>query len=192
MPYMEQQQHTTGGERTVYHRGASDGLIMGLYMAVMYVLQVSGLRAPMLSLLGEAMMLGVPVAAYMLMRRGVRETAPPPVFSAIWMHGIMIFLCGSIIMALVAYVYMRFVTPTFIVDLFRTMAELYAGMGTDAGQEFSRVLERVIEARMLPTPISFAFSLMWLASFGGAMLSLLLAGILKWRMASKKSKNEPN
>ncbi len=168
--------------RTVYHRGATDGLIMGLYMTMMYITQVSGLNSPLLSLVGEAMMLGVPVVAYLLMRRGARETVPRPLFSAMWMHGIMLFLCGSIIMAFIAYIYMRFVNEGFITDLFKTMSRLYAGLGTETGDEFAHTLDRVVESKMLPTPISFAFSLLWLGSFAGAILSLLLAGILKWRM----------
>lgn len=174
--------HTSGGERTVYHRGASDGLIMGIYLTLMYVMQVTGIKTPMLGLLGEVLMLGVPAVAYLLMRRGARETVPRPLFSAMWMHGIMMFMCGSIIMALAAYIYMRFVEPNFILSLFRTMSELYAQLGTETGEQFSHMLDRVIEKHMLPTPISFAFSLLWLGSFTGAILSLLLAGILKWRM----------
>lgn len=151
-------------------------------MTVMYVMQVTGFKLPVMGLLGEILMLGVPVVAYLLMRRGVRETVPRPLFSAMWMHGIMMFMCGSIIMALAAYIYMRIVEPGFILHLFQTMSQLYAQLDTDAGTQFSHMLDRVIEEHMLPTPISFAFSLMWLGSFTGAILSLLLAGILKWRM----------
>ncbi len=186
---MAEPPHITDYNRTVYHRGATDGLIMGLYLTVMYLLQVTGMNVPALSLLGEVMMLCVPVVAYLLMSRGARETVPRPMFSAMWMHGIMIFLCGSIIMTLAAYIYMRIVDPDFIVNLFRSMSQLYAGLGTEAGDQFSHMLDKVIAAHMLPTPISFAFSLLWLGSFSGAMLSLVIAGILKWRIVAKSKRN---
>ncbi len=179
------QEREIGQPRSIYHLGASDGLIVGLYMAVMYMLQVTGLDNSMLMLLSQAMLLGLPVVAFVLLRRAYVASRCSSRLSAIWMHGIVIFLCGSLLMGLVSYFYMRVMNPDFIVDLFDRVAQFYISLGTPETKHIGTTLERLITEKMLPTPISFAFTLIWLGSFFGAMISLIIACILRWGMRKR-------
>ncbi len=169
-----------GHQRSVYHLGASDGLIVGAYMGVMYVLQVTGLNNNLLLLLSQVMMLGLPVLAYALLRRAYMASHCTSRLSAIWMHGIVIFLCGSLILGLVAYIYMRVINPDFIVNLFDQVAQFYIDLGTPEAKHFGVTLERIISEKLLPSPISFAFTMIWLGSFLGAIISLICACLLRW------------
>lgn len=166
--------------RSIYYLGANDGIIVGVYMSLMYVLQVSGINNGVLMLVSEVMLLGLPVLAYFLLRRAYLASRCSSRLSGIWMHGIVVFLCGSLLMGLVSYIYMRFVNPTFIVDLFNMVAQFYIDMGTPESQHIGRTLHKIIDMKMLPTPISFAFSMIWLGSFLGAIVSLIIACILRW------------
>ncbi|MCC8117591.1 MAG: DUF4199 domain-containing protein [Bacteroidales bacterium] len=169
-----------GQPRSIYHLGASDGLVVGVYMSIMYVLQVTGFNNGMLMLLSQAMLLGLPVVAFVLLRRAYVASRCTSRLSAIWMHGIVIFLCGSLLMGLVAYVYMRVINPDFIVNLFDQVAQIYLGMEQPEMKHIGVTLERLISEKLLPSPISFAFTLIWLGGFLGAIISLIIACILRW------------
>lgn len=164
-----------GDTKSIYHTGGSDGLIMGLYMSVAFVLQAVVLGRPsVLSLVSGAMVLGIPVLAYALLRRGYREHPAQRQFSTVWMHGITIFICGSLILGLVQYVYMRFVQPGFIASMVQMVAETYKSMPGEDYQHMGEVMQRIVDKHMLPTPISFTFSMIWLVSFVGSLLSFVL------------------
>ena len=160
---------------------------MGLYMSVAFVLQAVALGRPsMLSLLSSAMVLGTPVLAYVLMRRGYREHPAQRQFSTVWMHGITIFLCGSLILGLVQYAYMRFVQPAFMADMVHMVAETYKSMPGDEYRHMGTVMQNIIDKHMLPSPIAFAFSMMWMVSFAGSVLSLLLAAVVRMTTRNKR------
>lgn len=168
------------GERhSVYTLGANDGWKMGIYLSAMYLLQSAGLGHPLMLFVGNLLLLGIPFFAYFLLRRGYVASHGVNTFSAVWLHGIIFFLCGSLIMALVAYVYMRFVKPNFIVEQIQLAADTYRSFGTAQGEQFAHQLERIVTEHMVPSAIQMALTLMWLCSFVGSILSLLLTLIVR-------------
>lgn len=167
-------------QTSVYQRGARDGLVVGGLMLAMFVCQAVSLRMPWLGLVSNALMLAVPVAAYILMRRDFKQYPAHRQFATVWMHGIMIFICGSLIMAAGSYAYCRLINPDFIPDLFRTTGHALMAMPDPSLADMGRQFEQMIEQRLTPTPIQMAFSLLWFGSFSGSMLSLLLAAIIRF------------
>ena len=163
----------------VYQMGAADGLGLGLYFTVAFVLQMSLFKSALLGLLGELMLLAVPFIAYAIMRSGLKAAKWRSTFSAVWMHGIMMFLCGSLILGITSYAYLRFVNTTCIAESFRFAADFYLSQPEAELRQMGQMLENTIKHNGLPTPISLSFGLMWLGSFSGAMLSLLEAMLLK-------------
>ncbi len=165
--------------RNVYHRGAMDGLAMGAYLTLIFFVQVLGLHSGIMLLASEVLILGVPVLAYILLRRAYLQEGPTYQYSAIWMQGITMFICGCLILGLIAYIFFRFIRPTFIAELVETVANVYRSLGTEEGDRLARIFQNMEQRHLLPKPIEFAFSMMWVGSFAGAMLSMLLAGLLK-------------
>lgn len=164
---------------SVYTLGANDGWKMGLYLSAMFLLQSEGfIRGPLL-ILGNLLLLGLPFFSYWLLRRAFTASNGVNSFSAVWLHGILMFLCGSLIMASIAYVYMRFIKPDFIVDQIHLAAEAYRSLGTAQTDQFAHQLERLIDEHLVPSAIQMALSFLWLCSFLGSILSMVLTLIVR-------------
>lgn len=163
----------------VYQRGAHDGLLMGGYLTAMMLLMIAFPGWPLLSLVGLLMALAVPFVTYKLLRRGYVENVCESHFSTIWMHGITIFICGSLILGVAIYIYFRFVKPLEIASMVQAAADIYMAQDDVELQRYGRVFQSMINRHELPTPISIAFGVMWLGSFTGSMLSLVVAWIVK-------------
>ncbi len=174
--------------RSIYTYGANDGLKMGLYLSVMFLLQCIGMNHMLLMTIGTLMMLCVPLVAYALLRKGYRQSGGYSTFSAIWLHGILIFLCGSLILALVIYVYLRLVNPTFMSDILNSLIEVYGSMDNPQAEQLTEMLTTIKKQNLLPTPIQYAFTMIWTCGFFGSLLSMVLALIVR-AIPVRKQKN---
>lgn len=154
-------------------------MVMGAYMAAAFLLQAIGGGSVLPALLSELMVICVPVVAYTLMKRGYRQHPAERPFSTLWMHGITIFLCGSLILGIVQYVYTRFVNPMFITQIAQSAADAYMSLPGENYRHFGQTMQQIIDKHLLPTPIGFAFSVIWLVSFSGCMISLVITAIIK-------------
>lgn len=168
-------------ERTLYNDGASQGLVIGALLSAMFLLQASGTHWWPGILIGDVIMLAIPFVAYRMMRKGYMANHRADTFSAVWLHGIIIFLCGSLIMATVCYIYTRFVDTGFIAEQTREIAAAWGRIDNDNARTLASELERLGQSHMLPTPIQFAISMLWTSSFFGSILSMILGIIIKLR-----------
>lgn len=166
-------------QRSIYSYGANDGLKMGIYLSVMFLLQCIGVNNYMLMTFGTLMMLCIPVVAYIILRKGYRESAGRSTFSAIWLHGILIFLCGSLILALVIYVYLRYVNPTFMSAMLNSLIDVYGDMDSPQASQLTEMLMTIKKQNLLPSPIQYAFTMIWTCGFFGSILSMVLALIVR-------------
>lgn len=162
--------------RSVYAAGASDGLWMGLVMGACVLCMIGAARIPILSLFGVSLFLCAPFVAWMLVRREWLYGSSPGTFSAVWLHGICMFLFGSLIMALFMYVGLRFVCPGWI-ESQTLLAARQLSESPDTAEQ-SRMLMRVIEEGQMPSPIYTSISSIWLVSFTGSLWSMIFAFIL--------------
>lgn len=165
--------------RNIYTSGANDGLKMGIYMSTMFVLQCLGTINLTLMTLGTIMMLCIPLAAYIMLRKAYRKSGGKSTFSAIWLHGILIFLCGSLIMAMVIYIYLRFIDPAFLRDTLSSLIEAYGSIEDASARQLTDILTTIRDQNLLPTPIQYAFTMIWTCGFFGSILSMILALIVR-------------
>ncbi|MCM1452235.1 MAG: DUF4199 domain-containing protein [Clostridium sp.] len=168
--------------KSVYHTGSADGLIMGAGFIITMAIAMLSIRleSAMLSLLAMALAVpGIAALATALMRKRLIGNSYRDTFSALWMHGITMFICGNLIFGLALYAYLRFIDPEFLVRETLRAATLYSSLGTDEGEHMARTLHAMVDRHLLPSPISFAFSMMWFGSFFGSMLSLALTFIVR-------------
>lgn len=164
-----------------YSLGARRGLTFGVMLCAMFFAMVYAERAALLGLLAIVIFLSVPFFIYKALRHTYVEERGMTTLSGLWMQGIMIFACGSIICAAVTTVYMRWIEPTFVVDLVRRAADFYAAAGDPSAEEVATVLNRMIESHTLPSALSIAMEMTWLSIFSGSMLSLLMALLARAR-----------
>ena len=163
--------------KSIYNRGAEDGAWMGLLFVAAVALQNLAQGSLVATLLADALLVAVPVVLWVMLRRSYRYDRLLTTFSGLWMHGIMIFLCGSLILGLAAFVYMRFISPGFIYTQARLAVDLYSQI--PEFETFAETLQKAIDRELLPSPIMLSFTIIWLGSFSGAMLSMIEAGLIK-------------
>lgn len=176
--------------RSPYRRGAHDGLTFAIYLTVMFFASIYATGVAMLSLLVILMMIGVPFVIYYYLRRAYVEDYGMTQMSALWMHGIMIFLCASLLSGAVEVIWLRWVQPTFIVDQLHSVIELYEGSGWDRGEEMAEVLRRMIDNQLVPSAISIVMEMIWLSVFTGSLLSALLALLVRARPVRRSSHSD--
>ena len=167
---------TNRPSRSVYSLGAADGLWTGLAMGICVMCMILSSSTPFLSLIGLALFIYVPFMVWRFLRRGWVLGRVPATFSAVWLHGICIFLFGAIIMALIMYISLRFLSPGWIENQMALAVQQLAADPATAEQ--ARILSRVIDSGQLPSPIYTSVSSIWLVAFTGSIWSMIFALIL--------------
>lgn len=171
----------TENPRSVYLRGAEDGLILGPLMSLAVVLVGVTTYVPWVFFPACAVLIAVPAAVYVMLRRSYAEDNGRSTVSALWLHGICAFFFGGLIMALVAYACMRWLWPTFISDQFKAVISIYSAAPQAEVRDMADALQKAVDARALPTPIEISLELLYAAVFTGSILSVLLALTIRRR-----------
>lgn len=165
--------------QTVYSLGARQGLWAGAYFSIIFLLQSVGSASFFSLLCGNLMVLAVPFVLYYLLRKRYKCRGCRASFSEVWMHGIMIFLCGSLILALVSLIFLRYIDPDFIYRETDRVIDLYRSVDNPTTAQFADILEAARKTNTLPSPMQCAMALLWFASFSGAVLSLIETPFVK-------------
>lgn len=170
-----------GEKKSVYKRGADDGFIFGAYLAVWFIMLCCSLYVNFLAIPSLIMMAGVPFIIYAFLRRSYVRDFGLSSFSELWLQGIITFVCGTLIMACVGFVFMRFVRPDYIHDLWSAAIELYESVPDSSASDFARTLRLMEERNMLPQPIYVVVEMMLSGVFTGSILSMILTWIVRLR-----------
>lgn len=162
-------------QKTVYTRGADDGLVMGPLMALTVVLLGASTYVAWLAVPALFCAIGVPVLAYFRLAKGFR------VFSAIWLHGICMFFFGGLVMAVVAFVAMRWVVPGFIVHQVNMIIDIYGSIDDPQAKMMVDTFEKLKSTGTLPNALDMTLELLYAAVFSGSLLSMIYALIIRRR-----------
>lgn len=165
--------------KSIYRRGADDGFWMGIYLSVLCVALFSSVHSLLSGLLALVMMAAVPVIIFFMLRRSYRSDNCMTQFSGLWLHGICIFFFGSLLMALTAYVYLRFIEPGYINNTVNMAKEMYMTIDTPDAQEMAGILQKAQDSHLLPTAGATAVQIIWLGVFSGSVLSMILSLIVR-------------
>ena len=163
----------------VYRRGASDGALMGLVLCGIFASWALSMRMPLASLAFPLLCIAVPVLAYVQLRRGYRADLGTSTFSALWMHGICTFFFGSLLMAALSIVWLRWGEPGLINASLASAADVYARLDSPQAQKMASDVQKIIDMGLTPRPIDVALALLWAGVFSGSILSMIYAGIIR-------------
>ena len=141
---------------SLYRRAANDGVPMGIFMSVMAAALIYADRLPWLVVVVMAMLLMLPCMLYYFQRKMFVAEYGFTEYSGLWMLGILIMICASLITGLVTWAIFQFVRPGYFYEI-----------------------TRVVSGNMLPRPIEMVFSAFWLWSFVGSLLSAVVALVVK-------------
>lgn len=156
--------------KSPYRRGADDGFKFGFYLAAIILAAILSHQFHALSMVSLVLAAGVPVVVYRLMLRYERELGAEASFSAMWMHGVMTFGCGSLVAGAILAVYLTWVEPDFIFTQISNLADMPADMQGIVGPQVSEVAKQMIELRFIPTAMDLIKEMMMLAVVTGSML----------------------
>lgn len=169
-------------QRSPYKRGADYGGVLGVYLSILFLVTAYSLKVPGFSLVAFIMMVLVPMLIYVMLRRSYVADMGKTIFSALWMEGIVAFVCGSLIAATVSMIFMRWIEPDYIERTLHSVIEMYnSGVLGERGREVAEVLQAAIDQHRLPKPIELVVDMVWLEVFTGSMLSMLMALLVQAR-----------
>lgn len=164
------------GRPSVYSLGALDGLWAGLAMSVCFICMIYSSTAPVAGLLSLAVFIVTPYLVWRLLRKAWTRGDVPGTFSAVWLHGICVFLFGSILLALVMYLTLQHFAPGWLESQTLLAAERLTA--DHAHQAEARQAMAIVNSGALPSPIYTAFSTIWFVAFTGSLWSMVFAAIL--------------
>lgn len=161
----------------VFGRAGRIGPVAGVYFTVLFLCAAYSGMHPLLSIITLVLFLSVPWLLYR--RLSATAAAVTRVRTVtLWTEGIYSFLFGGLIMALLVYVWLRFVDPGYMHNQLELAAQLMREYPQSASPELKHAVEAVLEQGTLPGAIQMAMSLFWTVTFTGAVLSLLVAYII--------------
>lgn len=166
---------------SVYTRGAQDGIFMGLYMIVIFLMAAYQIYVPLLNVIFLALALGVPFIAYFMMRRDFLKIPQMRFFSAVWMHGISIFLFGSLILSIGVFVFLKWIEPYYFSNLIDQAIASARMLSTPDTEQLAEQLTKVKNSGLMPGAGEFAFDIIWSVVFSGSILTMFLTWILRLR-----------
>lgn len=167
--------------KSPYRRGADDGFFFGIYLSIFFLLSSMSVKMPILSLISFAMAIAVPVVIYYFLRKAYINDKGLSPLSLLWMHGIMIFICGSLIGAVAEIIYLKWIDPDFIINQMKTAIALYKDSGWESGKQMAEVMQRIIDNGLVPSAISIVVEIIWLSISTGSILSLIIGLIVRAR-----------
>ena len=165
--------------RSVYRRGADDGLLMGIFLSVLFIAAVNSIYSGIATVASIAMAIVVPFLTFFFLRRNFRSDNCLTSFSSLWLHGICIFFFGSLLMALTSYIYLRFVNPGYITTVIDMAKEVYAAVDTPDARQMVDMMQKLQDSHMLPTGGQVAIEIIWAGVFSGSLLSMVVSAIVR-------------
>lgn len=167
--------------RTIYKEGANKGVYFGFYLIALFLCMVMSEKENLMSLPALLLLIGIPVFIYKVVSKVHRKYFRAGDFASLWMLGITVFIGGSLICAICTYAYLQYADPEFIERQAENALAIYKDADGFKDSDFIKVLQTAIDNDMLPSPIEVAVELLWMTTFFGSLLSMLIAAIVKAR-----------
>ncbi len=176
--------------KSIYARGADCGLWLGLCFIALFLLAAASIRVPALNIAVIATAACVPVLSYRFLRRTHVAAHGLTSFSALWMQGIVMFACGSLLLGAAAYAYIRLVEPRFVANVVQAGIDYYTAAGTPQALAMADDLRRIEELNRLPRTGDVVLMYIWATVFSGSILSMILALIARARRVPLQEKED--
>lgn len=162
-------------KKSIFQQAGEWGIPFGLYLSCGAVAFIFADWFAPLSMVFFVLMLCTPLVSYYFQRRRFIQDDGFTEYSALWMLGIMLYLLGTLVASLTAYLVLQYVRPGFIYDHAAAAIEVYSKMPQMRDSEMLEVLQMMVDKHRLPTPIEMVFNVYWLVTFVGSVTSALTA-----------------
>lgn len=174
-----------GKPKSVYLRGAENGVFLGLYFCVMFICMTAGEKIEMLGLLSTVMMVGVPFLIYAFMRKTYIDERGYTIYAALWMQGIVAFAGGGLILAVFVYGYLKWFDTTFIQRQVALLIDVYGRVENSDTQNVVDIFRQMQQRELYPAPRDIITQLILLSVFSGSVVSMVMALLVRIRKLTK-------
>ena len=172
-------------KKSIYKRAAEWGLPFGLYIACMGVASIYADYFAPLSIIFILMIMATPLVVYYFQRRRFIEDDGFTEYAGLWMLGILLFIFGSVIASFIIYLVLQYFRPDFMYEQARLVIEAYSKIPQASDSEVLRVLQRMVDEKLLPTPIEAVFNAFWFITFFGSLVSAITALIAQHKLPKR-------
>ena len=163
---------------TIFKRAMADGPIMGACFIGFFVCSALSTSSLILSLLGFVLMCAPPFLLFFLLKRSQVRAEGQLTFSLLWLEGVMTMVLGSIFLAILAFVYLRWVNPSFIADQLNSSIAALEQLGSQY-DGLADQMRQIVKSGDLPSPLAVAGSLIQFAFLTGTVLAAIVAAIVR-------------
>lgn len=171
-----------------YKRGADDGFPFGLLLSAIFLASFYSLDNPGLGLVTLILALAVPFVTFIFLKRAYTADGGATLLSALWMQGIVMFFCGSLIAGAVAAIFFKLVDPAWMTRALEQAIDAYSSMDTPQADDTANMLQAIVDNHLVPPAIQIVFQTIWLGVLSGSVLSFLTALVVR----SRRPRPNPN
>lgn len=147
-------------------QGTRFGILFTCMSACLLYSPRIGALSLLLVILGSLAMLYLPFALAKVARVNQAYSG----FAALWMSGIVMYICGALICSLLTLIFLLFLEPGYLDGYVRNLIEQIMAQPNAPKPDLKDLV--------IPTPMEFVSSMFWATGFFGSLLSLVLALIL--------------
>ena len=169
----------TEQKKSIYQRAGEWGIPFGLYLACAALASIFADWFQPLAFIFMILLLATPVVVYYFQRRKFIEDDGFTEHAGLWMLGILLFILGSVISGFIVYLVVQFFRPEFLYEQADAAIKMYSEIPQMQDSELLKVLQQMVDKRMLPTPIEMVFNAFWFVTFFGSILSAVTAFIAR-------------
>ncbi len=173
-------------KRSIFQCAGQWGLPFGLYLSCAAVASIYADWFAPLQLVFLILLLGTPVVAYAFQRRKFIEDNGFTEYAGLWMLGIMLFILGTIISSLVVYLVLQYLRPNYIYEQTQMAIDTYKQLPQMRDSEMLEILQKMVDRRLLPTPIETVFNAFWFITFGGCLVSAVTALVARRSLPKRR------
>lgn len=169
--------------KSIFRRAAEGGVTLGALFVCIFLLETAA--SPLTGLLSLGLMIYVPVYVYRKLKSTYFAAHGLMTFSGLWLEGILLFVCGSIILAFGTLIFMKWLVPGYLPAM------------TEQVVLFLRHNPQITDSTVSPEQLASYFSsirqidismtLLWAAAFTGSIASLAIAAFVKSRRVPPSS-----
>lgn len=170
---------------SIYQRAGEWGVPFGLYLACTGMASIFADWFSPLSLVFLVLLLGTPVMVYWFQRRKFIEDDGFTEYSSLWMLGIMLFIFGTVLASFIIYLVLQYVRPNFMYEQAQVVIDTYSKMPQMRDSDMLRVIQRMVDERLLPSPIETVVNSFWFISFSGSLVSAITALVARRPLAKR-------
>lgn len=179
---MEKKENKINLQRYAMHAGT----LMGLYWIIKFPLLPLGFTYPIASLLFFALTLAVPIIGYYYTRSFRDNVCDGEIsFAQSWVFMVFMFLFASLLVAVVHYIYFRFIDNGFIADTWITLLKENKQMMNELFAEDPLI---IIERVRSLTSIELTMQLLSCNMINCSIISLIIAPFVMKKKKIKSTK----